>query len=104
MRNPLTESNGSAIVAKPGRNHGDPFSQMIATACEAAIKRVLNISDISPRRLLTVAESAVYLAISERETYNMLANKELVGVRHGRRIMLDIRDLDEWIEANKSAT
>jgi excisionase family DNA binding protein len=84
------------------RNPGDAFFQMIELACESAIKRVLNISDISPRRLLAVAEAAVYLSISEREIYNMLANKELAGVRHGRRIMIDVKDLNEWIEANKS--
>lgn len=76
--------------------------QTIESACESAIKRVLNISDISHRRLLTVAEAAVYLSISEREIYNILANKELVAVRHGRRIMLDLRDLEAWIEKNKS--
>ncbi len=62
-----------------------------------------NIGDISPRRLMTVQEGAVYLALSEREIYNMLANKELTGVRHGRRLMLDIRDLEDWIAAHKAA-
>lgn len=52
--------------------------------------------------LLTIAEAAVYLSISEREIYNMLGNKELVAVRHGRRVMLDIRDLEAWVEANKT--
>lgn len=52
---------------------------------------------------MTVQEAAVYLALSEREVYNMIANKELNGVRHGRRLMLDIRDLDVWITAHKAA-
>lgn len=81
----------------------DPLSQMIQAACEAAIKRALNISEISPRRLLTVQEGAVYLTLSEREIYNMIANKELAGVRHGRRTMIDIRDIDEWIAMHKAA-
>jgi hypothetical protein len=29
----------------------------------------MNISDVSPLRLLTVQEAAVYLALSEREIY-----------------------------------
>jgi excisionase family DNA binding protein len=45
----------------------------------------------------------VYLALSEREIYNMIANKDLSGVRHGRRLMLDIRDLDVWIATHKAA-
>ncbi|MFZ0590939.1 MAG: helix-turn-helix domain-containing protein [Bryobacteraceae bacterium] len=80
----------------------DSLSQMIEAACEAAIKRAMKISDISPRRLLTVQEAAVYLALSEREVYNMIANKELIGVRHGRRLMVDLRDAEHWIECNKS--
>jgi excisionase family DNA binding protein len=84
----------SSIVA-------DPLSQMIEAACEAAIRRALNISDVSPRRLLTVEEVAIYLTLSEREIYNMVSNGELVGVRHGKRRMIDIRDLDAWIASHK---
>jgi excisionase family DNA binding protein len=80
----------------------DSLSQVIEAACETAIKRAMNISDVSPRRLLTVQEAAVYLALSDREVYNMIANKELKGVRHGRRLMVDLRDAEHWIECNKS--
>jgi excisionase family DNA binding protein len=79
----------------------DPLSEIIEAACESAIKRAMNISDVSPRRLLTVQEAAVYLALSEREIYNMITNKELVGVRHGRRVMIDLREIENWIETNK---
>jgi len=81
----------------------DPLSQMIEAACEAAIKRAMKIGDISPRRLLTAQEAATYLALSEREVYNMIANKELTDVRHGRRLMVDIRDLEQWIASHKAA-
>ena len=82
----------------------DPLSLMIRAACEAAVKGVLNIvTDISPRRLLSVEETATYLCLSEREIYNMLSNRELTGVRHGRRLLLDIEDLQQWIVANKAA-
>ena len=84
------------------RNMNDVFAQMIEAACVSALKQVMNISDVSVRRLLTIAEAAVYLSISEREIYNMLGNKEIRCVRHGRRIMLDIRDLEVWVDANKT--
>lgn len=61
----------------------------------------MNISDISSRRLVTARECAEYLALSEREIHRMLSKRELTGVRHGRRLMLDIRDLDDWIAARK---
>lgn len=67
-----------------------------------ALKRILKISDISPRRLLTAKETAAYLSLSECQIYNMVANRGLVGVRRGRRIMIDIRDLEQWIASNKT--
>jgi excisionase family DNA binding protein len=79
----------------------DPLSSIIKTACEAAIKEAFHISDLSPRRLLNVEHAAAYLSLSEREVYNMISSKDLAAVRHGRRVMLDIRDLELWIQHNK---
>jgi excisionase family DNA binding protein len=70
---------------------------MIEAACEAAIKGAMGVGDVSPRCLLTAQEAGVYLALSEREVYNMIANSQLVGVRHGRRLMIDIRDIEKWM-------
>ena len=81
----------------------DPFSQMVRTACEDAIKGILKHPDFSSRRLLSIEETAIYLNICEREVYNLLSSKQLTSVRHGRRQMLDLRDLDAWIEARKAA-
>jgi excisionase family DNA binding protein len=81
----------------------DVLSQLVEAACGAAIRKALNIADIPPRRLVTIKETAIYLAISEREVYKMLANNELLGVRHGRRLMIDIRDLESWIDSHKAA-
>ena len=82
--------------------NSDALSRFIEAACESAIKRVMNITDLPPRRLLTIKEVAVYLAICEREVYNMIADSELRGVRHGRRLMVDLRDAEHWIECNKA--
>jgi excisionase family DNA binding protein len=79
----------------------DAFREAIERAVESALRKTLNISDASNRRLLTVEETAQYLSLSEREIHNMLANHELPGVRRGRRVMIDIRDVDSWIEVNK---
>jgi excisionase family DNA binding protein len=76
---------------------------MIRAACEDAVKAVLNISDVSPRRLLSVEETATYLCLSVREIYNMLSTRELTGVRHGKRLMVDIRDLEKWVAEHKAA-
>ena len=81
----------------------DPLSSMIKTACEAAVKQALQISDVSPRRLLNVEGAAAYLSLSEREVYNMISTRDLAAVRHGRRVMLDIRDLEDWVANHKRA-
>jgi excisionase family DNA binding protein len=58
-------------------------------------------SESAQRRLLCPEKAAHYLSLSRREVYNMIANGQLRAVRQGRRKMLDIRDLEMWIEENK---
>ncbi len=79
----------------------DNLSQIIEAACEAAIKRALRPSDPANRRLLSARESAQYLSLSQREVYSMIAEHQLAGVRYGRRLMIDIRDLESWVLAHK---
>ena len=51
--------------------------------------------------LLSVKESAVYLGRSEQAVQHLIFEKQLPVVRVGRRVHLDRRDLDSWIEKNK---
>jgi excisionase family DNA binding protein len=81
---------------------GDAFAEVIERAVEAGVRKALNMSKATNRRLFSTEESAVYLGLSRRELYNMIANKELKAVRRGRRTILDLRDLDEWIERHKA--
>lgn len=82
-------------------NSTEAFGQVIEQAVFKALKKALNVSDVTGRRLVTAKQAALYLCLSEREIYNMISRRELCGVRHGRRLMLDIRDLERWIETNK---
>jgi excisionase family DNA binding protein len=84
-------------------NTTDAFQQVIERAVETAVRKALNINDATNRRLLSIEEGAAYLSLSKREVYNMIAARELPAVTHGRRKMLDIRDLDQWIAQNKAA-
>jgi excisionase family DNA binding protein len=79
----------------------DTFQQIIEQAVEAGVRRALNFSESTNRRLLSITKSATYLDLSKREIYNMIAADEIPVVSRGRRKMLDIRDLDEWIARNK---
>lgn len=79
----------------------DAFEQVIEKAVEAAVRKVLNINRATNRRLFSVKEAAEYIGLSKREVYNMITTEELPPVTRGRRKMLDIRDIDKWIERNK---
>jgi excisionase family DNA binding protein len=81
----------------------DAFERLIEQSIEAGIRKALNANKATNRRLLSIEESAAYLSLSKREVYNMIARGELPAVSHGRRKMLDILDLDQWIDRNKRA-
>ena len=74
------------------------FEQVIEAACQRAITSAM---ELRSRRLMKVPEAAEYLALSRRELYNMIANGDLRVVSHRKCKMLDIRDLDTWIEQHK---
>ena len=51
--------------------------------------------------LLTVKDAAIYLGRTEQAIQHLIFSHELPVVRAGRRVHLDRRDLDAWIEKNK---
>lgn len=54
-------------------------------------------------RLKTIREAAEYLALSPRTVREMVDNGVLRKVQSAdvRRVLVDIKDLDKWIEKNK---
>jgi excisionase family DNA binding protein len=52
--------------------------------------------------LLEVPQAGDYIGRTVRAIEHMIASKELPVVRRGRRVHLHRRDLDAWIEKNKS--
>ena len=53
------------------------------------------------KRLLTVEEAAVYLGRSKEAVQHLIAAGKLPTVKSDRRVFLDIKDLDQWIEQSK---
>jgi excisionase family DNA binding protein len=53
------------------------------------------------KRLYSVKEAAPYLGRSVTALREMLWAGKLPYIKDGRRILLDIRDIDEWIEKSK---
>ncbi len=62
---------------------------------------VQNIAVWVQPTLLNVKDAAIYLGRSEQSIQHLIFEKELPVVRVGRRVHLDRRDLDAWIEKNK---
>lgn len=53
------------------------------------------------KRLFTIPEAAVYLARTVNALREMIWAGKLPIVRDGKRILLDVRDMDAWIERSK---
>ena len=54
-----------------------------------------------PRRLCSLADAARYLAVSDWTVRQMVWWGDLPHIRRGKRILLDLRDLDGWIDREK---
>lgn len=54
-----------------------------------------------PRRLCSLADAARYLAVSDWTVRQMVWRGDLPHIKTGKRILLDLRDLDGWIDREK---
>ena len=52
-------------------------------------------------RLLTVEQAANYLGRTKASVQHMVSSGRLPTARGDRRVFLDVRDLDAWIDQNK---
>jgi excisionase family DNA binding protein len=53
-------------------------------------------------RLLTVEQAAEYIGRTKPGMDHLIAAGKIPTVRSDRRVMIDVRDLDKWIEDNKT--
>lgn len=54
------------------------------------------------KRLYSIKEASIYLGRSVYAVREMIWAGKLPYIKDGRRILLDIYDIDEWIERNKT--
>lgn len=80
----------------------DLFVRALAAEVAMLVKKemVVPASVIQPR-LLDVKQAAIYLSRSEQSVQRLIFQKEVAVIRVGRRVHLDVRDLDKWIEMNR---
>ena len=85
----------------------DATMSILAKALAAELSGMLKaeIEQFSTRSiapaLLTVKEAGIYLGRSEQSIQHLIFEKQIPVVRAGRRVHLDRRDLDTFIEKNK---
>jgi len=53
------------------------------------------------RRLCSIAEASHYLAVSTWTVREMVWRGDLLHIRQGRRVLLDLRDLEAWVDRAK---
>jgi excisionase family DNA binding protein len=53
-------------------------------------------------RLLTAQEAGEYIGRSEQAVRHLIHQRDIPVVRKGRSVRIDRKDLDRWIENNKS--
>jgi excisionase family DNA binding protein len=64
-------------------------------------KRTAGPGPALSRRLVSLAEASEYLAVSDWSVRAMVWRGDLPHVRRGKRILLDLKDLDSWIDREK---
>lgn len=64
-------------------------------------QRINNPVQDIPKRLFSIKEASVYLGRSIWGLREMLWAGKLPFVKDGKRILIDIHDMDTWIDANK---
>jgi excisionase family DNA binding protein len=55
-----------------------------------------------PKRLYNLQEGAIYLGRTVGAVREMLWAGKIPFVKDGKRILIDIKDMDEWIDRNKT--
>ncbi len=78
----------------------DTLAEKVAGRLRALMERTETTARVRPR-LLTVHQAATYLGRSKASVQHLISDQAIPVVRHDRRVFLDVRDLDGWIDAAK---
>jgi excisionase family DNA binding protein len=64
-------------------------------------QRIRNPAHRVTKRLYSINEASIYLGRSVWAVREMLWAGKLPCIKDGRRILLDIKDMESWVEKNK---
>jgi excisionase family DNA binding protein len=77
----------------------EQFADLVAAKLAAQLQNNHN-SPFNPR-LLTLEQAGTYIGRSREAVQSLVATGKLPTVRSDRRVFLDVKDLDRWIEEHK---
>ena len=78
----------------------DSLAEKVVGRLRAELDRTETTATVRPR-LLTVYQAATYLGRTKTSIQHLISERAIPVVRHDRRVFLDVRDLDNWIESAK---
>ena len=76
------------------------LAKRVAAELRTELDHTATTATVRPR-LLTVDQAATYLGRTKTSIQHLISERAIPVVRHDRRVFLDIRDLDDWIESAK---
>ncbi len=88
--------------AKPLDTTGPPESARDSLSDAPPVRpRKESSKSVLPRRLCSLTDAARYLAVSDWTVRQMVWRGDLPHIKTGKRILIDLKDLDGWIEREK---
>ncbi len=93
----------ATIMTRDGNNSTQDLLANVTELVTHAVRRVQRGTEIPPR-LFDVDDSARYLAMSDKGVRELIVQGELPYIQKvpGRSpYLIDIKDLDRWIDGNK---
>ncbi|MGD0001016.1 MAG: helix-turn-helix domain-containing protein [Bryobacteraceae bacterium] len=78
------------------------LESMAGLIADKVVKKLVNSGTVPVQpRLLTVDQAATYLGRTKDAIQHMISAGKIAVAKSDRRVFLDVRDLEAWIEVNK---
>jgi hypothetical protein len=88
--------------SKGSMENQNPFAPLVDAIADAVLARLRPALDVHIRpRLLSIDQAGIYLGRTPKAVRCLIDKGEFPSVRPDGRIMLDVHDLDAWIDQNK---
>lgn len=103
LEDKLRERDSASDSVAPGSTIDDVLNLLADRIAERVRAQLLEDgtgTSIRPR-LITVDQAATYLGRTKDAVQHLISSGKLPTVRSDRRVFIDVRDLDTWIEDNK---